>query len=301
VIRQREALALGAAALAGVQVGAALVASRFVIGDIGPAALALARYAIALLCLLPFALVARRAPFLRRDLSFVMGLGIVQFGLLIALLNLGLRFIDANRAAMLFATFPLMTIVIAALFGRERLSLPKIVGALLAVAGVGSALGVNMMDGVSPGEWTGVAAVLAAALCGALCSVFYRPYLDRYPTLPLGTLSMAAAVVFLLLLAGAEATSTGLPRLDPFAWLVVLFIGVSSSIGYVLWLWALKHAGPTKVTLFLSLSPLTAVVFGAGVLNEPVTAGTVAGLVGVLAGLWIAMRKLEPEPNSARL
>lgn len=97
---------------------------------------------------------------------------------------------------MLFSTFPLMTIVVAALLGRERLSLPKIAGALLATAGVGCALGVNMLEGVAPGEWIGVAATLAAALCGAVCSVFYRPYLQKYPTLPLGALSMSAAVAF---------------------------------------------------------------------------------------------------------
>lgn len=72
---------------------------------------------------------------------------------------------------------------------------------------------------------------------------------------------------------------------------MVLFVGLSSAVGYLCWLWALKHISPSQVTLFLSLSPLTAVVFGAGVLKEPVTAGTVAGLAGVLAGLWIATRK----------
>ena len=41
-------------------------------------------------------------------------------------------------------------------------------------------------------------------------------------------------------------------------WLAILFIGVSSGVGYYLWLFALRHATPTRVTVFLALSPLTA-------------------------------------------
>ena len=56
-------LAILAAAAVGVQVGAAIVATRFVIGQTGPASLALLRYAIGFLCLLPAVLASRRVRF----------------------------------------------------------------------------------------------------------------------------------------------------------------------------------------------------------------------------------------------
>ncbi|WP_404292827.1 EamA family transporter [Microvirga sp. RSM25] len=72
--------------------------------------------------------------------------------------------------------------------------------------------------------------------------------------------------------------------------MAVLFIGLSSGIGYVLWLWALKHAAPTRVTVFLSLSPITAALLGVALLGEPFTVGVLLGLAGVVAGLWLATR-----------
>ncbi|GEO14154.1 DMT family transporter [Microvirga aerophila] len=141
----RETLALAAAAATGVQVGAALVASRFVIHDIGPASLALLRYAVALLCLLPAVLLSTRTRFAFRDLLAVMVLGIVQFGVLIALLNVGLLFISSTRAALLFATFPLLTMLIAAVLGRERLTRAKGAGVVLTIVGVGLALGERLI------------------------------------------------------------------------------------------------------------------------------------------------------------
>jgi drug/metabolite transporter (DMT)-like permease len=289
-VRRTETLALMAAAATGVQVGAALVASRFVIHDIGPASLAFLRYAIAVFCLLPFVLMTARTRFVLRDLLAVMGLGIVQFGILIALLNLGIQFISSTRAALLFSTFPLMTMIIAALLGRERLTAMKTAGVTLTVIGVGIALGERLMTDHATNEWIGALLVLAAALCGAVCSVLYRPYLSRYPTLPVGAWAMLASVVFLSGPAGMEGLFTQWPDLTPQGWMAVLFIGLSSGIGYVLWLWALKHTTPTRVTVFLSLSPITASLLGALILSETFTLGILVGLVGVVGGLWLATR-----------
>src|SRR5215207_777110 len=203
-VKRREALALMAAAATGVQVGAAMVATRFVVHDIGPASLAFLRYAIAVLCLVPPVLMSVRVRFAMRDLLVVMALGIVQFGVLIALLNLGLQFISSTRAALLFSTFPLMTMVIAAFLGLERLTGAKTAGVLLTIVGVAVALGEGLITSNGTGDTIGALLVLAAALCGAVSSVLYRPYLARYPTLPVGASAMLASVVFLAGPAGLE-------------------------------------------------------------------------------------------------
>jgi drug/metabolite transporter (DMT)-like permease len=183
-----------------------------------------------------------------------------------------------------------MTMIIAASLGRERLSRMKIAGVLLTIVGVGMALGERLITQSTAGEWLGALLVLAAALCGAICSVLYRPYLARYPTLPVGAWAMLASVVFLAAPAGLEGLFTEMPRVGPGGWMAVLFIGLSSGAGYVLWLWALKHATPTRVTVFLSLSPITAALLGVSFLGEPFTPGVLLGLTGVAAGLWLATR-----------
>ena len=56
----------------------------------------------------------------------------------------------------------------------------------------------------------------------------------------------------------------------------------------MLWLWALKNIAATRVTVFLALSPITAAALGVVFLGEALTAGMVAGMVCVAAGLWVA-------------
>lgn len=281
-----------AATATGFQVGSAIVATRFVIDQTSPAALALLRYVIGFCCLLPPVLLATpRVRFARRDLLPIALLGIVQFGVLIALLNYGLRFIPAARASLIFATFPLLTMVCAAALAQERLSVPKIAGVLLTLVGVGFALGDKAMRSTGAGAgWIGELAVLLSALCGAICSVLYRPYLRKYPTLPVSAFAMLASVGFLAILAWGEGFFDSPLRFTMTGWLAILYIGVGSGIGYYLWLWALNHATATEVTAFLSLSPLTATGLGALLLGEAITAFSLLGLACVAGGLWLASR-----------
>ena len=300
----RERLALLAAMTAGIQVGAAMVATRFVAHDIGPGSLAFLRYAIGVACLLPFVmpslLANRTATIARRDMLPVMILGIVQFAILIALLNYGLIYLQAARASLLFASFPLLTMLVGASFGYERLSAAKTIGVVFTVIGVGVTLSDSLAANATASEWIGAAAVLAAALCGAVCSVLYRPYLDRYPTLEIGTLAMFASVIFLIVPATAEGLFSGSFTIGIAGWGVVLFIGLTSATGYLLWLWALKHTTPTRVTIFLSLSPITATLLGLYLLGEPPTVATLLGLFAIIAGLWIATRTPATELRDAR-
>jgi drug/metabolite transporter (DMT)-like permease len=226
-----------------------------------------------------------RARFARRDILPIAALGIGQFGILIALLNQGLKTVPAGRGALIFASFPLMTLLFAALIGRERVTLPKLAGILLTLVGVAFALGDRIAEA---GSITGELLIVASAATGAVCSVLYRPYLVRYPTLPVSTFAMAAAAAALLLPAVFDDLLTAPTLLSGSAWAAIVFIGFSSGGGYVLWLWALKTIPATRVTVFLALSPITAAVLGVALLGEPVTAGMMAGVACVAAGLWMA-------------
>ncbi|MDJ0611020.1 MAG: DMT family transporter [Kiloniellales bacterium] len=280
-----------AAAGTGVLVGSAIVATRYVIGQTDPASLALLRYLLGVVLLLPPVLMSTRVRFARRDLLPVALLGIGQFGILIALLNFGLQYIASGLGALIFATFPLLTLVLAALLRAEAMTLAKLAGVVLTILGVACALGEQLFLPELDAElWIGAGAVFASAFTGALCSVFYRPYVARYPPLQVGAFAMFASVLFLAALAAGEGFFDEVPEFTLGGWLAILFIGGNSALGYYLWLWALRHTTPTKVAVFLSLGPVTATVLGAVLLGETVSGLFLAGLACVALGLAVAHR-----------
>ncbi len=283
-----ETLASLAAALVGIQVGSAIVASRFVIAQTQPASLAFMRYSIGALCLLPFVLSKPKLHFARRDLVPIALLGIIQFGIVIALMNYALQVLPSARVALVFATLPLQTMLIAALLKQESLTLSKTLGVFLTLLGVGLALGERALLPAGSQVWTRELMVLLSAFSAALCTVLYRPYLKKYPALQVSSFGMLASVIFLAFLAAREGFFLKLPSFTPLGWFAIIFVGISSGLGYFLWLWALNHTTPTKVTIFLALNPITATLLGALLLAEKPGLGLLLGLLAVVLGLVVA-------------
>jgi drug/metabolite transporter (DMT)-like permease len=276
-----------AAAATGILVGAAMVATRFVIDQTTPSSLAFLRYLIGLCVLLPVLAGGRITTVSRRDLVPIGLLGIAQFGIVIVLLNYALLFIPAARAALIFATLPLLAMLMASVLRLEPLTFAKTTGVVLCVCGVSLALGEKAVQptGAAQVGWLGELAALGSALTGAGCSVLYRPYLRRYPTVAVSAVAMLVAVGFLAILAATDDFFSTPLRFTAAGWLAVVFIGVSSGAGYFLWLWALGRGTPTTVTVFLALGPMTAAGLGSVVLGEQLTWLTLVGLAAVVLGL----------------
>ncbi|MFK7801140.1 MAG: DMT family transporter [Anaerolineae bacterium] len=287
----RTWLAHGAAALVGIQVGSALVATRFVITQIEPASLALLRYSIGFICFLPALISIKRVPFKRKDILPIALLGILQFAIVVALLNYAVLYISAARASLLFATLPLMTMIISVFLGQESLSPLPSLGIVLTIIGVGFILGEGIFEGGESQRWWGDLLALGSALSAAICSVLYRPYLHKYPTTQVAAIAMFSSVLFLVILATGEGFFNQAPQITMEGWFAILFIGVSSGVGYFLWLWALKHNSATQVAPFLALSPLAASVLGVLFLNEAISLRLFIAIILIITGLLLAVRR----------
>ena len=156
------------------------------------------------------------------------------------------------------------------------------------------------LQGSGNGHWWGESAVLAAACTGAVCSMLYRPYLQRYPTVPVSTLAMLASVLFLAAAAWPEQWPGRVGGFSTGAWAAIVFIGISGGVGYFPWLYALKHESPTRVTVFLALNPVTAALLGWGLLGEPLAQSLLLALVLIALGLWLATRTPTAQESRSR-
>lgn len=185
--------------------------------------------------------------------------------------------------------------LLATALGYKRLTWAKTLGVLLTIVDVGSALGEKAIQPGNPvNGWIGELAVLASALSGAVCSVAYRPYLQKYSALSVSAFAMLASVLFPAVLAAGAGFFTTPPRFTPDGWLAVGFIGTSRGLGHYLWLWALNHTTPRNVTIFLALGPITATTLGALFLAERISTPSLFGLGCVALGLWLARWQAYP-------
>lgn len=287
------------AALTGVQVGAALVASGIVVGTTGSALLAFLRYALAVLILIPFTMPAFRgdSPVARADILPIVLLGISQFGALIWLLNLAVERAEPSRVALVFATLPAVTAAFGWGMGRG-------VPSLRAGIGIGGSIGAIALllastafaRSVTPGEPAGLLLALLATAIAAICSTFYRPYLARYGVKRVSVLAMLASLGPLSILVPFE-TRASITTWTPSTWLLVTFVGASSAVGYLMWLGALARLDAARVTAFLALSPITAAILSATFTGTRLTAMDLAALALVAGSLCVIATERLPIPK----
>src|SRR5215469_6314567 len=108
--------------------GTAAAITRYLVSGADPIALAILRWGIGFVCLLPAALLLKAKWPQRGDLPAVALLGVCFFGLFFILYNLAMSFTTAARASLALATLPLSTMVVAALLGSEPLTSRKTIG-----------------------------------------------------------------------------------------------------------------------------------------------------------------------------
>jgi drug/metabolite transporter (DMT)-like permease len=279
--------------------GSAAAITRYLVANADPITLAILRWGIGFVCLLPAAFLLRVRWPPRRDWSAVVMLGLCFFGLFFVLYNIAIGFTTAARASLALATLPLHTMVVGALLGIEPLTRRKSAGVSIALLGVVAALA-SGLAAAPKGAWRGELIMTAAVICMAFYNVWSRPFIQRSSALGFLTVGMgagAAALIVVGLLTGSLAV------LGEFAapqWMAGIYLGVGGgALAFILWVMALERATPTRVASTMTINPLAAGLLATGLVGEPITPNLVVGLVAVFAGIWIATT--EASKPQARL
>ena len=273
--------------------GTTAVATRMAVAGADPTAVAALRYGIATALLLVIArpLGARPWRIERRDVLPLLVIGVGQFALFGWLFTQGLAWISAARGALILATMPLQTLLLAAAMGRERLSAVKLAGVVLGAAGVAVALG-EQAGAIHPEAWKGDLMLAAAALICSVYNVCAPPYLRRYGTLSVTVFGMICGTAAFGVLLFASGSFVAIPAIDARSWWAIAFLAVFGGAGtFLLWLWALERIPPTSVAITVTLNPLAAALLGALVLGEPADPQLIAGMALVIVSILVVNRR----------
>lgn len=188
-------------------------------------------------------------------------------------------YIPVSLAVLLLYTGPFMVGVIAAAFGRERMTLPKSIALVVAFVGLALALGPEL-DLLDP---RGIAWVLGSALAISLQTVFARGLLDENKPFVLNWYAHLALLPILLVaepLIGGHALPSGAVGAAGAAGSALGYI-----LGYVCWYLALIRAASIRVALVFNLEPPVTFAGAALLLGERLTAQQLVGSALVLAAI----------------
>ncbi|PFH08472.1 threonine/homoserine efflux transporter RhtA [Collimonas sp. PA-H2] len=270
--------------------GASFLFLRIAAPEFGPLALIALRVGIAALVLTP---VLRSAP-ARRQLRAkawpLLVVGISNSAIPFGLFAYSTLYVNAGLDAILNATTPIWTALIAAAWFQAGLGRRQIAGLLLGLAGVVLLVWDTLGAGIA-----GVPLAIAAALLATVCYGFAVNYSKRH----------LAGIQPLVVAFGSQffAAIVLLPVALPFwprqaiaasTWMCVAALGVvCTGLAYILYFRLIERVGAAYAASVTFLIPVFGLIWGALFLGEKVTPSMLAGCAVVLLGTALASGKLE--------
>ena len=206
-------------------------------------------------------------------------------------------YMPSGTAAVVIYLQPILVGFLSYLILGESLSAAKVVGLFLGFSGV-VVVSAGSLSGASLGTPLGVAFGVATAVSWALGTVYFKRYGEK--------LSMLWAVGGLFLLGGICLTGLGLV-LEPvseISWTGTFVASllyaalVGTALAWILWFGLVRAGEASRVSAYVFLVPLVAVLLGTLFLGETVGPLLLVGAALVVSGIYLVNRRGEEEKKA---
>jgi drug/metabolite transporter (DMT)-like permease len=276
--------------------GATFIATKIALQEASPASIVWVRFAIGVL-ILGATVVMRRQLTLpdRKDVAYLALLGFIGVTFHQWLQATGLQTAQATTTAWIVASTPVFIAILGWLVLKERFSWPRVMGIVLAAAGVLTVVSKGNLSALMVGQegTFGDILIFISAINWAVYTVLSRRELSRHP---------AARMMFYVMLFGWLFTSVWifgfgpglheLPGLSLKAWAAILVLGIlGSGLAYIAYYDALQELPASQLGAFLNIEPLVTTMLAAVMINEVITIMTLAGGAIIILGVYLVNRR----------
>lgn len=276
--------------------GASYLFMRIAVPHVGAAWMAEGRTLAGGLVMLAFLAATRTQPAVGRHWRGYLVLGVVGVAIPFWLIGTAVKTIDASTAAILNATSPIFSAIVAAAWIRERLTVEKLAGIAISMAGIA------ILVGWTPKPMTGEELIacslsLAACACYGFASVFTKVRLKDAPP---AALSAASCLVGAAAMAPFTPWGMVTAPVPASAWAAIAVLGVvCTGFAFILYYRLIADLGPVRATTVTLLIPVFGILWGVLFLGEPLSPGRIAGAATVLLGCALALGLLRIPFRSA--
>ncbi|MFJ1260670.1 DMT family transporter [Cupriavidus sp. CuC1] len=267
-------------------------AGALIIRHMTPIGASIERFLISTtLLLLIFGLQGKlRFSVLRENLWAYVGLGLLGFTAFNLATFFGLQTTTPINGALILATTPLWTMLLAVVFEHERIDTGRAIGLFFGLLGVGLVItrgDVQMLLALKVAR--GDAIILAGSLAWAANMVGTRRLVKQATPLENTTFSMLFGTIGLIVLGFMfEHPLASLTATPANIHAAVLYLAVGGSLlAYLLWFRGIHQIGAARTSIFFNLAPVFTMLVST-VLGVPPNAWQLVGVVAVILGVVFA-------------
>ncbi|MBN2878332.1 MAG: DMT family transporter [Clostridia bacterium] len=207
----------------------------------------------------------------------------------------GVKYTSPALAAIILAAIPVMSLIIQRVSGRESLTLFKILGVIMSLAGVAAVMGIGFEKIEMTGKLIGYVFMLGAALSWVVFNYITFPLYEHYSPLAITSVQMTSGAVSLIAI--FLFTGEGMPVINLELGSHLLFLAVfCSAIGILLYMYAFKSLGMVTTTLFINIQPIITVIASMIILKEYLRPNEIIGGILVVAAVYLSTYRKRDLP-----
>lgn len=211
----------------------------------------------------------------------------------------GLALTRAGTASVLLASTPILTALLSAASGHERVGTRTWIGVFATFIGIGIVVAAGGSAEEGGTSLLGDVLMIGASVSWAVYTVGSRPYIERYGSVQFTAWTLWTGAIGLCLIGLPDVLRTDLGAVSAGAWLGVVYAGaLSIGLAYLIWYYGVRIIGNTRTATYSNLVPVVALAAAWLHLGEVPSAGQIAGAGVILAGLTLAQVRIARQPRS---
>ncbi|HYS37108.1 MAG TPA: DMT family transporter, partial [Pseudonocardiaceae bacterium] len=185
---------------------------------------------------------------------------------------------------------PVITTVATAVLGRDRLSVVRLVGLVLAGGGAVVFFLGTPIDPGTPHRLLGDLVFVAGAVAWSAYTLCGRPVLRRFPPLPVTAYACAIGALLLALASIPFLGQVHAADLNGRFWLTEAYLMIfPTAMAFPLFYRGVRLLGPARAATTMFLVPVFGLAIAFALLGETVTVVQAVGSVLMLTGAWLAV------------
>lgn len=222
-----------------------------------------------------------------KDYLKISGIGILGVFLYYLFLYLGTDILQASQAFIINYLWPIMIVLFACIFLKEKMTSRKIIAIILSFIGVIIVTANGNLLNIEKDTIIGAICCILAAISYGLFSVLNKKTrYNKYVSMMLFYfISFIISLLYILLFESSF-------KLEGVQLLGLLWVGIfTSAIAFTSWALALEKGDTAKISNLAYITPFLSLVWTALILKEELNINAIIGLVIIVLGIFIQLRE----------
>lgn len=235
----------------------------------------------------------------RKQLGWLIFMGILMFVSSNGIATMGLKYISSGLGALIAALYPLCVVLIESVFYRNRnINLLTFTGIIIGIGGIAVVFYDDAFHNHSEGYLLGVVLSLIAMITWSVATIFIaRKKADINPYYATGWQMLTSSVILFLIV---MITGDHIPvaTIPAQTWGALVYLVLAGSIfTFVAFIYSMKHLEPAIASLYAYINPIVAILVGSLLIkNEKLTFNILIGSVITLTGVYLVNKSMKQKP-----